>query len=236
VGSLNELTSLILTNAVYFDAGWEKKFDLADTQTAAFHLATGGRVDVPMMHRTITAAAVEEDRFAMVQLPYEGGRASMQIYLPREACDIPWLEQTFLTRGPDHWQREMSPHSVTLSLPRFRLKATLALGKILRDMGMPDAFSSASADFSGLASPTDGPSGPAFFLSEVIHKTFVDVDEKGTRAAAATASTLTTGLAASPPPLVLNVDHPFLFTICVNSPLYRAPAMLFVGRVMDPTA
>jgi serpin B len=233
---LSEADRLVLTNAVYLDARWDAPFPPSETNIMDFHLVTGGMVRVPMMHIRAKFMAVEEDRFAMVQLPYSGYRASMQIYLPHEPADLFWLEKLLLATGPDHWQGEMSRHLVTLSLPRFRLDASFKLRDALRGLGMPDAFDAASADFSAMAARGDPGANALFFLSEVIHKTFLEVDEVGTRAAAATATTLTGGAAPSdPPPLTVNVDHPFLLTICANSPRYRAPTLLFMGRVMDPS-
>lgn len=235
LGSVDQETRLVVTNAVYLDARWQETFSPSDTSDAPFHLASGGCVLVPMMHQTAEFAAVEEDRFVMVHLPYQGFGISMQIYLPNDQGDFRWLEQTFLRTGPDYWQREMSRHMVTLSLPRFRLKASLFLRQILSYMGMPDAFSRTEADFGGMVSRAGSQSDPGIFLSEVIHKTYIDVDEIGTRAAAATGTGLTGGAPSPPPPLVVNVDHSFLFTICANVPQYRAPTLLFMGRVMDPT-
>jgi serpin B len=115
------------------------------------------------------------------------------------------------------------------------MESQFELIEILRSMGITDAFNDVLADFSGICQPN--PNEPGLFIGDVIHKTFLEVDEEGTRAAASTAAMAAAGCfePRKPPPLVMNVDHPFLITISAHSHIYRASPILFMGRVMDPT-
>jgi serpin B len=225
-GGIDALTRFILTNAVYFRADWRKKFDPTDTNDHPFHCADGTTVSVPMMHQV--EEAIEHDRFWAVNLWYESFRMHMQVFVPRKPDDLPWLEKRVLGRSPDGWQRAMHWRRVDLTLPRFQIKSTFELGHTLEEMGLKRAFDRTTADFSRL---TDD----AVWLSNVIHKTYVDVNEEGTEAAGATAAMLVGGCGGEYAPLVVKADRPFLFTICGSSDLdFRGQPMFFMGRVVNP--
>jgi serpin B len=226
-GGLDASTRLLLATALSFKADWREKFDPARTAEQPFHLADGTPCRVPMMHQTADFRAIEHERFVAVNLLYEGFRLSMQLFVPRKIEDLPWLEKRVLDITPDTWQRDMEWRHVALTLPRFRFETTLVAGQLLREMGLSLAFDPEAADFSGLSSDR-------VWLSEVLHKTFIEVDEEGTAAAGATAAILSTGIDVEYRPLVVNADRPFLFTILGTSGLLPGDPILFLGRVEAP--
>jgi serpin B len=226
-GGVTDLTRLILTNAVYFRADWREKFDPGLTVDLPFHRSDGTIADVPTMCQRADFRAIDDERFQAIHLWYEGFHLSMQVFVPRRAAQLPWLENTVLAAGPGKWQRDAKWRRVDLTLPRFHFETALSLGPLLNGMGIVDAFDPGAADFSGL---TTGP----FWLTDVIHKTYVDVNEEGTEAAGATAAILVGGVGVEYEPLVVRIDRPFMFTICGHAPFRQGTVLLFVGRVADP--
>jgi serpin B len=226
-GSLNDLTRLILTNAIYFKADWREKFEPSLTADRPFYLANGATVSVPTMCQTADFRAYEDERFTAINLLYEGFHLSMQVFVPRQEAHLPSLAKTVLATNPDQWQRKMEWRRVDLTLPRFRFETSVTIGATLASMGMAQAFDREAADFSGITPDT-------FWLSDVIHKTYVDVNEEGTEAAGATAAILCGGVGADYEPLLLKVDRPFVFTICGHPLAGGSATLLFVGQVADP--
>jgi serpin B len=225
-GVLDAMTRLVLTNAIYFKGNWADEFQKSATQDAPFRLAGGGEVRVPLMHQIDKFRYGEADGLQLVELPYAGGDLSMLVLLPREVGPGS-LEAKLSARAVEGWMSEMGVRKVDLYLPRFKTTAEFRLGQTLAAMGMPLAFSD-DADFSGMSS------AESLKISEVIHKAFVDVNEQGTEAAAATAIVVApTAARVSPeePPVLFRSDRPFLFLIRDH----RSGAILFVGRVTDPT-
>jgi serpin B len=212
-------TRLVLTNAVYFRAAWEKPFSTRSTADAPFTLANGEAVNVPTMRQTATFDYAEEDGLQLVALPYEGGRLSMIVLVPR---DLAALERRLADEGIGKLFAGAAPCRVGVHLPRFRVESKLRLDDPLRDLGMKDAFG-AAADFSGMTGRRD------LFVSAVVHQAFVDVNEAGTEAAAATAVAVLKG---APPedPVIFRADRPFLFLVRDA----ETGTVLFVGRVADP--
>jgi serpin B len=199
-GSLNDLTRLILTNAIYFKADWREKFEPGLTVDLPFYLANGTTVSVPTMCQTADFRAFEHERFTAINLLYEGFHLSMQVFVPRQTVHLPSLARTVLATNPDKWQRKMEWRRVDLTLPRFRFETSVTVGATLASMGMAQAFDRHTADFSGITPDT-------FWLSDVVHKTFVEVNEEGTEAAGATAAILSGGVGADYEPLVLKIDR-----------------------------
>lgn len=252
-GLIDALTRLVLTNAIYFNAAWADPFEPSLTRQAAFHRLDGSEVDVPMMHQTGLVAYGEAENYQAVALPYDGRELSMIIVLPRpgefEAFEAGWqalrsdTDQYSLCPGTglETLRSVVSPgappagtsleaiveglefEQVALSLPRFDFDSGFSLREALSALGMPLAFSP-GADFSGMTG------SPELFISEVVHKAFVAVDEAGTEAAAATAVMMALG-AAPEQPVEMTVDRPFLFLIRDEA----TGAILFVGRVVDPS-
>jgi serpin B len=228
-GALNPTTRLVLTNAIYFKGNWQDQFDKEATQKEEFHLSTAQWVMTPMMHRTGGYRYYDGGSFQALEVPYSGNEISMVVLLPKQTDGLVALEKSFTSRSASDWIQKLEPvDKVILTLPRFTMTQEFELSSTLSAMGMSQAFSSA-ADFSGMTGKPD------FAISAAIHKAFIDVDEQGTEAAAATAivmyATAMHREFPEPPPIVFRADHPFLFILLDT----KSGSMLFLGRVADPT-
>jgi serpin B len=223
-GAIDLSTRLILTNAVTFRAAWSTPFKTALTGDDRFFLLDGSESIVPMMNQTESFAYVEGSGYRAVELPYDGWELSMVILLP-EAGGFESFEAAVNARQVEAIVQELSHRRVALTMPRFLFASGFRLGDTLAAMGMPAAFSE-DADFSGMTGKRD------LFLSDVIHKAFVSVDEEGTEAAAATAAVMVPSMAPRAAPIELRIDHPFIFLIRD----IKTGAVLFAGRVVDPAA
>jgi len=216
-------TRLVLTNAIYFNAAWENNFSKKQTTDGLFHLLDGESVSVPMMRQTESFGYTEGDNYQAVELPYDGHELSMVILLPGDgqfaefegALDFQQVED-IVTR--------LAVLRVNLTMPKFEFTSDFRLRKALSAMGMSDAFCP-GADFSGMTGNQD------LFIAEVVHKAFISVDEEGTEAAAATAVMMPISAPPSEPVVVI-IDRPFIFFIRD----IKTGAILFVGRVVDPSA
>jgi len=224
-GVLGPLTRLVLTNAIYFKGDWEEPFSRNATRREPFLTSAGGQVTVPMMRRTGWMKYLEADLFQALELPYAGGDLSMLVFLPREAGGLPAFEQTLTDSSLAGWLAKLGWEEVETHLPRFKLTEELLLNEVLSGMGMPLAFDSARADFSGM----DG--GDELYISAVVHKAFVEVNEEGTEAAAATGVALAGRAMPVQRPPVFRADRPFVFLIRDT----RSGSILFMGRVTDPS-
>lgn len=212
-GILNSLTRLVLVNAIYFKGDWASPFKSKLTHPAPFKLSKDNSVDVPMMSQTDTFKLAQTKDLQVIELPYKGGDLSMLIFLPIKPDAMPTLTTNLLS------SLQFQPQEVMLQLPKFKLESSFYLGQTLANMGMPIAFSP-QADFSGM---TDAEN---LFIGEIIHKSFVEVTETGTEAAAATA----VGIQTLSMPESFTANHPFLFIIRENS----TGIILFIGRVTNP--
>lgn len=209
-GDLNSDTRLVLANAIYFKGDWALQFQKSATHSAPFTLTDGIKVDVPMMSKTEDVQLARGEKLQALKLPYEGGELSMIVLLPNPGEP--------LTLAPlDDLDFRMK--EVMVQLPKFKLESSFNLGGTLAGMGMPLPFS-AMADFSGMDGTTN------LFIDDVIHKAFVEVNEAGTEAAAATA----VGMRVTSMPSQFVVNRPFIFLIRENS----TGTILFIGRVTDP--
>jgi len=223
-GAIDALTRLVLTNAIYFNAAWEYPFDEEMTADGPFYLLDGGQVSVPMMKQTESFGYTEGEGYQAVELRYDGGELSMVILLPK-AGKFEAFEEGLQAQQACDIISVLQPTQVTLTMPQFEFDSEFSLKDTLAEMGMPIAFSPYDADFSGM---TDN---PELFISDVVHKAFVSVDEAGTEAAAATAVIM--GVTAVPkPPVKVTIDRPFIFLIRD----IETGAILFVGRVLNPGA
>jgi serpin B len=218
-GAVNEVTRLVLTNAIYFNAAWAYPFDKGATEDGSFYLLDGGQVTVPMMMETESFGYIEGEGYQAIELPYDGGELSMVILLPASG-NFDAFEEELQAQEVSDIIGGLQPTRVALTMPKFEFKSQLSLKDILSDMGMPDAFSPDEADFSGMTGNHE------LFISDVIHKAFVSVDEAGTEAAAATAVVVR----ASSIPVEVTIDRPFIFLIRD----IETGAILFVGRVLNP--
>jgi serpin B len=218
---LNDLTRLILVNAIYFKGEWQDPFENG-TSDAPFILPDGQQVNVPTMSRRADAPYVQGDGYQAVGLPYKGDRAEMIIMMP-DPDRFSEFEQTLDQKLFDRILARLENRDVKLYMPKFHFEFSKDMKDNLEGMGMPAAFDPDQADFSGIY---DQKLEPNLFISHIAHKAFVAVDEKGTEAAAAT------GLVAEmvSMPVTLSIDHPFIFII--RDP--QTGSILFVGRVLDP--
>lgn len=221
-GSITPNTVMVLTNAIYFNAAWLSPFEKEATRDGDFTLGDGSTATVPFMHQMTSYGYFAGTDFEALEMPYDGGELSMVILLPGEGVGIDGLEGD-LDNALQTSLSGLEDKMVDLSLPKFEFETPLPLTQILKDMGMESAFD-ASADFSGM----DGMGGLA--ITDVLHKAFVAVNEKGTEAAAATA--VVVGETSAPvADITVSVDRPFIFLIRDID----TGAVVFLGRVMDPS-
>lgn len=221
-GVIDDLTRLILTNAIYFRASWEHPFDEEQTQDGPFRLPDGEEISVPMMQQTARFGYTEGKDYQAVELPYVGNRASMVIVAP-EMGQFSDFEESLQAQDIEDIMANMENEDVILTMPKFSFDARFQMAQQLAEMGMPTAFSPEEADFSGI----DG--SRELYIHEVLHEAFVAVDEAGTEAAAATA--VVVGITAAPAePTEFTIDRPFIFLIRDM----ETNAILFMGRVINP--
>jgi serpin B len=242
-GILNELTTLVLANAIYFKANWESQFDPKETTEQPFHVTASNEVKCLLMRHEHEYEYAETADLQILEIPYlnyvdprtvkpgdpepeQPPELSMIILLPKKMDGIVALENKLTSANLTQWARIFRPHVIVL-LPKFKLTCEFSLQRTLAEMGMTDAFKLGKADFSGMDGSRD------LFVSAVLHKAFVDVNEEGTEAAAATGVVMGRGRGDSqpPPPIMFRADHPFVFLIQEK----QNGGILFMGRVTDPT-
>lgn len=231
-GSMDVLTRLLLVNAVYFKATWASEFDPSATREQPFHREGGGRVPVPLMKQRAWAGHLQAREFAALDLPYRDGDLSLLVLLPNRKLSLGEFEASLSAALLDEVSTRMRKQEVDVCLPRFRTAWGAAdLRSDLAALGMPLAFDAAHADFSGM-NGHQPPDEEALYLSAVVHKTIIEVNERGTEAAAATAGMMLCRSALHPPPTpVFRADRPFAYAIRDR----RTGALLFLGRMADPT-
>jgi len=239
-GDLTKYTRLVLTNAIFFQADWQSQFVTTGTGPAAFTLPSGSTESVSMMHENLSAVIGNYNGAAsVIALPYKANGASMYIFLP-PVGGMSNLESLMTASNLNTWLAANSAAMtstgagttpVALSLPRFTFSTSYDLSSTLATLGMPLAFeppkNGVGANFSGIDGNQD------LYISKVIHQAYIDVNESGTTAAAATAVIITVTFSISLPPVVytpFTVNHPFIFMIVDNA----SNTVLFMGRVNDP--
>jgi serpin B len=223
--TVDDLTRLILVNAIYFKGDWLHAFDKQKTADEPFWTAAEESVDVPMMTmKPGRFGYMESDGFQALELPYQGDELAMLIILPKDRCGLARVEDGLSADALSEWTAALRKEEVEVHLPRFKTESQFNLNQMLSGLGMSDAFNPALADFSGMTGTND------LFISAVVHKAFVQVNEEGTEAAAATG--VTVGITSIPaPPEIFRADRPFLFLIRAN----ESGTILFMGRVCDPS-
>jgi serine protease inhibitor len=215
-------TTLILTNAIYFKGLWRSQFKTEFTKNAPFHASGEKDIEVPMMQQAGTFAYADEEGWQILELPYVGDAVSMVVFLPGSPERLTELEKNFSTENLGRWLAKLQPQPVQVSLPRFKAMGKFRLAEVLKSLGMTDAFGGGrGADFSGMTGNKD------LTITNVIHQAYVEVNEEGTEAAAATAVIM--GRSAPVVP-VFRADRPFLFVIQDK----RSGVILFMGRVANP--
>ena len=215
-GTLDPLTRLVLANAIYFKGNWASQFKKEATRPAPFKLADGTTTNAPMMSQEGDFKLARSKEFQALELPYEGNNLSMIILLPNDPDKLPVLGNEILAT------LEFNETDVFVQLPKFKIESSFGLSDTLATMGMPLAFNPDKADFSGM----DGTKN--LYIGAILHKAFIEVNEEGTEAAAATAVVMK---ARSIPPQFI-ANRPFLFLIRENA----SSTILFIGRVLNPNA
>jgi len=224
------LTMLILTNAIYFKGTWEIMFDEDNTTERDFTNTDGDVAQVDTMKIIDTEDNfnyIENDEMQMLELPYSGDDISMMIILPKDGTDTDDIISSINKDTYNDWIDEMYETELDLYLPKFKFETSYTLNDYLKELGMQKAFTG-NADFSGMFGLYD------IYISSVIHKAFIEVNEEGTEAAAATAviMALTSAEPTEPPQrIVFDCDHPFLFTIHHK----ETNTILFMGQVENPS-
>jgi serpin B len=228
-GSVKDNTRLVLTNAIYFDGSWKHKFNKDLTHEDTFVSASGTPSTVSMMHQQQAFRYAERSGYQMLEMPYAGDDLSLVVMLPNAADGLKNLEASLT---PDEWNagvNAMYQTSVNVSLPKFTFDSSFGLADALKALGMKHAFDKEGADLKGIADPPS----EKLYIDGAIHKAFIDVNENGTEAAAATAvivGMVTTCFCAPPQPKTFDADHPFLFALRD----VHTGSLLFVGRVVEP--
>ena len=205
-GSIHPLTRLVLTNAIYFKAEWLKQFDADKTRDMNFRVNPDKSIKVPMMQRTdrkSTFNYTQNKDLQILEMPYAGEDLSMLILLPLDD-DIEALENSFTIEKLTEWKKSLRKRRVKIYIPKFKFETKYFLSETLSDLGMPTAFTN-SADFSGMTGTKD------LKIDKVIHQAFIEVNEEGTEAAAATGIGVGMQTSMPRPPPIFKADHPFIF-------------------------
>jgi serpin B len=229
-GVLDGMTRLVLTNAIYFKGDWVCQFQKELTRDEDFTVSAGQKVKTPLMQQKRKYPYMEDASLQALELPYKGEELSMLVLLPKKPDGLAELEKSLSALKIDELRSKLSSREVIVFLPKFKLETSFSLNKTLGALGMKAAFSPGEADFSGM----DGQTGrDGLYISTIIHKAFVDVNEQGTEAAAATGVVMAPrAMPILTPPAIFRADHPFVFMICDK----RDGSILFLGRLAVPKA
>jgi len=220
---LDDLTRLVLVNAIYFKAAWDMPFDVKATKKIDFYMDETTKITTDFMVADNTYKLYQGDTYKAIELPYGKGKMSMLLILPNSKTGLKELQKNLNVDFYNDLETKLASAKAKLYLPKFNTSSAFELSEVLKKMGMPEAFTD-NADFSGMTGRKD------LKISKVIHKTFINVDEAGTEAAAATA------VVVSMKSVLLNMvefkfDHPFMFIIKENT--YNS--VLFAGNIYNPT-
>jgi serpin B len=224
-GSVSGLTRLVLTNAVYFDGQWKYQFDPELTHDEAFQVSPVEQLETPMMFQRAEFRYGSFDGFQMLEMPYSGDDLSMVIMLPNQVDGLAELESQLSLENFNESVGSLQAREVDVHFPKFTFSDEVNLAYPLQGMGMTDAFDPSRADFDGIADREQYD----LHITGVFHKTFIDVNEVGTEAAAATGVVI--GITSvPPPPPEFRADHPFLFALRD----VHSGSLLFLGRLTKP--
>jgi serpin B len=222
-GSVDRETALVLTNAIYFKGDWKTKFSKSETQNTDFNVSTNQKVKIPLMHLKDNFKYYADEKLQAIELPYKGNEISMLVLLPNETEGLKEIENTLTAENLNNLLSKITMEKVDVYFPKFKMAwGTFSLTKALVELGMTDAFNPEKADFSGMNGKKD------LWISDVFHQSFIEVNEEGTEAAAATGVVMTHALHIES---IFRADHPFIFIIKDN----RSGSILFMGRVINPT-
>jgi len=222
-GTIDQTIKLVLVNAIYFKADWERQFDPRNTKDVPFHLLDGSIIPVKMMvNDSLNVPYSMGNGYQALELKYSGGTAVMDILVPDDG-NFDAFESQLNMQNLDDILNSLQPASLSLGLPKFSFDTSFDLGKTLSELGMSNAFDPSLADFSGLTGGHD------LFIGKVLHQALVKVDEKGTEAAAAT-SVMMAPTSIMQSNKILMIDRPFIFLIRDTT----SKQVLFMGRVLNP--
>jgi serpin B len=220
-GSLNDLTRMVLTNAVYFQGNWDGKFDKSNNENRNFYTSENSSTSAEFMTRKGDYKHASTDLMQILELPYQGGEVSMVIFLPKAKDGLAAIEQQLSSKTLNQWMHQTGKKEVSVFLPKFKLENNLDLRSCLESMGIQLAFNE-DADFSTITSED-------IHISKITHQAMLEINETGTEATAATSATfIAKGVHMETP--VFMADHPFLFLIRHN----ESGQILFMGRFADP--
>lgn len=222
-GSINSLARLVLTNAIYFKGNWQNQFDSKKTKEADFFVAPLKKASCQMMSQTGSFKFCEGDGFQTLELPYKGESLSMLIILPEEGINIDQFQKKLSFDKLNSIQEELSNHEVWVLFPRFKSSTGYQLKPLLTEMGMPVPFSN-DADFSVINSKKD------LKIFDIFHKAFIEVNEKGTEAAAATAVVI--GIKSVQRSFKFEANRPFIYLIRDT----KSGIILFMGKLSNPSS
>lgn len=231
-GSVSTMTRLVLANAVWFKGNWAEQFKEGATQPTPFFTASGGQVSVPMMTQKESFLYAEHPRLRntehpelqVLAMPYAGDDLSMVVLLPQAKDGLAALESKLSAQNLKEWTDGLRRKEVVVHLPKFKAESSFDLNRSMQALGMINAFAAGQADFSGMTDRND------LFISDAMHKAFIEVNEEGTKAAAATGIGIV-ATSVQPMPVTFRADHPFLYLIRHEA----TGAILFMGRMMDPS-
>ena len=224
---IDPMMVLFLINAIYFKGTWQEEFDPSKTRDDPFHLANGDVKQVPMMRQNRWYPYYRGENFQAISLAYGDGQMRMYIFLPDRESDLNIFLENLNAESWENWMSQFRGQDVSLVMPKFKLEYEKELNDILKALGMDIAFDSGRADFSRMA-PLES-LGENLYIGEVLHKTFVEVNEEGTEAAAVT-SVGVVATSVPPPPIPFTIDRPFFLAIRDN----QTKTVLFMGVVVDP--
>ncbi len=227
VAKLSSKEKMVILNAVYFKGAWVSPFKKFLTQDDQFTTLSGTKTSIKMMHQLERLSYLDNDHFQAVAMPYKGGRQSLYIFLPNNKIKWPLFLAEFTPTNWNQWMTAFSPVKVDLSLPRFTVKFSQDLSAGLQTIGMKEAFDPEHANFSNMISPLY-----KAWISRVLQKTYMDVNEEGTEAAAVTAVIMGATMAVhrEAPPIEFRVDHPFVLALADN----ETKEILFLGSILKP--
>lgn len=226
-GSITPLTDLVLTNAIYFKGSWNQEFKKELTKPDIFHVSAQGKKSVPFMNMVSDFPYTENSELQYVQLLYKGNELVMDIILPKPGIALSTLEQKLDLTAFINLTKFAVFEEVKLVLPKFKAEAQLDLAATLSALGMPLAFNPVKANFQGIRKIEPGKN---IFISKVVHKGFVDVNEEGTEAAAATGAIIAVSTSIPEEPKLFKADRPFLYFIRH----LKTGTILFMGRLSQP--
>ena len=226
-GILNKDTLLVLTNAVWFRSDWATKFEPGNSRAMPFYATASEQIPTVMMTKTESGIRyLKEDGIEIAEIPYKDNRFSMLVLLPQKGTDLRKIDRKLDYTKFTEWATLMSPHKVKLTIPKFKTEQSFELSEALKGMGITEAFDPGRADFSGMNGKRN------MYIGAALHKTFIEVGEEGTEAAAATAVIMTkTSMNPDTGDIIeFKADRPFIYIIRDNG----TGAILFIGRYAKP--